>query len=172
MFIDERTSNFSIYTNNQELHSLYENHVNQINKNHDSGFDLFIPDDVIFEPNETKLVDLQVMVTKTDYTYFDNGDKTERSSHRTAFLVIPRSSIYKTPLIMRNSIGLIDCQYNGTLKVPLYNLSNETYILKKHTRIVQAVYDNLSSPHASIEKIGSMPESTNRGTGGFGSTGE
>src|SRR5271170_6216361 len=89
------------------------------NYSDDSGLDLHFPDDITFQPHETKLIDLKIIVKlgienifENKYTYYP-------------FLMIPRSSIYKTKLRLANSTGLIDKGYEGSLKLPLDNISNE-----------------------------------------------
>lgn len=81
---------------------------------------------------------------------------------------MPRSSIYKTPLLMKNSVGLIDGGYKGNIKAPLYNTSTEPYELKRGTRIVQLVNSDLSPITMKIVK---EHRETSRGSLGFGSTG-
>ena len=149
---------FFIYPKTQELYELYNAPV----KNHtdDSGIDLYIPDTVQIWPFETVLIDLKVVCTLE-----------EEDSTRKPFLVIPRSSIYKTPLMMKNSVGLIDSGYNGTLKVPVINLSKQVYILEKHTRLVQMMKADLSFQTFQVKDLHTNPNETTRGEGGFGSTG-
>jgi dUTPase len=99
--------------------------------------------------------------------------------------VFPRSSISKYNLILCNSIGLIDNEYRGTIKLrfkytpqPLdfkicennkicINI-NKNKIYKKGDKIGQLVFSKAINP--LIEVVDSF-ESTNRDSGGFGSTG-
>jgi dUTP pyrophosphatase len=80
---------------------------------------------------------------------------------------MPRSSISKTPLLMRNSIGLIDSGYVGNIKAPLYNTSSEPFELKRGERYVQLVNSNLDA--VSLQLVDKHRD-TSRGQGGFGST--
>ena len=67
-----------------------------------------------------------------------------------------------------NSPGTIDSDYRGEIKVILVNLSNEKFILNPGERIAQMIV----AKHERVEwdSCDSLEESE-RGTGGFGSTG-
>lgn len=85
-------------------------------------------------------------------------------------LLFPRSSISKTPLRMANSVGVIDSGFTGEIQVPLYNSSEvEIVDIEQHERIAQMVIVPLAD--VSIELVEELEE-TQRGTGGFGSTGK
>lgn len=85
-------------------------------------------------------------------------------------LLFPRSSISKTPLRMANSVGVIDSGFTGEIKVPLYNTSEvEIRDIDKYERIAQLVIVPLAD--VSLEIVDEL-EDTERGTGGFGSTGK
>lgn len=64
--------------------------------------------------------------------------------------------------------GTIDSDYRGTVKVKLYNLGNEPVVLRKGDRIAQGVIQPVVK--AKFETVSELSE-TDRGTGGFGSTG-
>lgn len=134
----------------------------------DSGLDLFIIEDQTIGPHETVLVDLGIKCQNRSidpcvWNWFTKGFYKYHS-----YLLLPRSSISKTPLLMRNSIGLIDAGYLGTLKVPLYNTSSEPFVIKKGQRYVQLVNADLSPIDFVLTDT---LRSTSRNTGGFGSTG-
>lgn len=84
-------------------------------------------------------------------------------------LLFPRSSISKTPLRMANSVGVIDAGFTGEIKVPLYNTSDvEIRDVEQYTRIAQLVIVPIAD--VSIEIVSELDD-TERGNGGFGSTG-
>lgn len=89
-------------------------------------------------------------------------------SRNESYYLVPRSSISKTPLIMVNSVGIIDAGYRGEIKVPLHNLGTENYTIKKGERLFQIVSRDLTP--INLEITTSLSE-TSRGSGGFGSTG-
>ena len=74
----------------------------------------------------------------------------------------------KTPLRMSNSVGVIDGGYRGTLKVAVDNVGGEDYWVRKGERIFQLCKGDLEGFEWEIvEALGE----TERGEGGFGSTG-
>jgi len=83
--------------------------------------------------------------------------------------VRPRSGLaVKKGITVLNSPGTIDSDYRGELKVILINLSSETAVIKPGERIAQLVV----APFARIEwELSNELSSTDRGEGGFGSTG-
>jgi len=82
----------------------------------------------------------------------------------------PRSGLaYKKGLTVLNSPGTIDADYRGEIGVILINLSEESFIIKDGERIAQMVI----APYTRAELINvEVLSSTERGVGGFGSTGE
>jgi dUTP pyrophosphatase len=83
-------------------------------------------------------------------------------------LLFPRSSISNTNFILANSVGVIDSSFRGEITFRFRKLHNfqETYY--SGSRIGQI----LIIPHPEVEFVESEELSeTNRGTGGFGSTG-
>ena len=81
----------------------------------------------------------------------------------------PRSGLAaKSQISILNTPGTIDADYRGELKVILINLSNKTFIVKKGLRIAQMVLCPVIK--ATLKEV-EVLESTERGSGGFGSTG-
>ena len=82
----------------------------------------------------------------------------------------PRSGLaFKNGITVLNSPGTIDADYRGEIKVLLVNLSNEEFTINDGERIAQMVV----AKHEQIkwEQV-SVLEESNRGAGGFGSTGK
>ncbi|XP_038207213.1 deoxyuridine 5'-triphosphate nucleotidohydrolase [Zerene cesonia] len=81
--------------------------------------------------------------------------------------VAPRSG-----LAVKNFIdvgaGVIDEDYRGNVGVVLFNHSDQDFIVKKGDRIAQLICERIYYP--KLEEVGVLSE-TNRGDGGFGSTG-
>jgi dUTP pyrophosphatase len=74
----------------------------------------------------------------------------------------------KKGITLINAVGTIDSDYRGELKVPLVNLSQEDYILEPGERIAQLVIAEYTRTEWELVDV---IDSTNRGSGGFGSTG-
>ena len=83
--------------------------------------------------------------------------------------VRPRSGLaYKLGLSMVNTPGTIDSDYRGEIGVILVNISNERIVLGKGERIAQLVFCPII--RAEFEVVEQL-DGTQRGEGGFGSTG-
>ncbi len=82
----------------------------------------------------------------------------------------PRSGLaYKNGITVLNSPGTIDADYRGEVKVLLINFSNEHFTIKNGDRIAQMVIAKYERVEWHlVEKL----DETERGTGGFGSTGK
>jgi dUTP pyrophosphatase len=81
----------------------------------------------------------------------------------------PRSGLaYKKGITVLNSPGTIDADYRGEIGVLLVNLSNEAFVVEDGERVAQMVI----AKHEQIDwqEVVELSE-TERGTGGFGSTG-
>jgi dUTP pyrophosphatase len=137
----------------------------------DSGIDIFVPEDIAFDwSHEVKFVSHKIQCK-----LIRNSDGMPVS-----YWLVPRSSIAKTPLMLANSVGLIDAGYRGDIIAALRYFPNTSYYsdgvirylrydLKKHTRLVQICAPDLKP--IRVELVDTLDE-TARGGGGFGSTGE
>jgi dUTPase len=99
-------------------------------------------------------------------------DGSEEDVH---YWLCPRSSIYKTGLVMANSQGVIDKSYRGTLMAPIWVVSPLAFmaaykeVAMEGSRLFQIVAPDMG--HISeVRIVESLPDSV-RGAGGFGSTG-
>ena len=95
----------------------------------------------------------------------DLGIRCQPNAH---FMLLPRSSMgSKTLLRQSNSVGVIDASYRGTLALVVDNLGADDHSIVAGTRLCQIV----GFRGQRIRwKIGCIDE-TDRGEGGFGSTG-
>jgi len=81
----------------------------------------------------------------------------------------PRSGLAaKNQLSVLNTPGTIDADYRGELKVILINLGAKSFIVENGTRIAQMVLCPIAK--ANLKEVKTL-EDTERGSGGFGSTG-
>ena len=138
----------------------------KINLDGDAGVDLFFPNRVNVPMGETLLVDFEINCKMVHVHELDDGHLFEEP---TSFMLVPRSSIFRTPLRQANNIGIIDSGYRGRIMVPVDNRSNEDYIIKPKERLFQLVHPSLKP--ISIELVNELDD-TKRGSGGFGSTGK
>lgn len=64
--------------------------------------------------------------------------------------------------------GVIDCDYRGEIMILMFNFSNEDFEVKKGERVAQLIIEKISLPDVvQVENL----DDTERGEGGFGSTG-
>jgi len=83
--------------------------------------------------------------------------------------VRPRSGLAtKFGVSMPNTPGTIDADYRGEVKVPLINLGRVPFTVEPGMRIAQMVLARVA--RAEVVEVDDL-EATDRGTGGFGSTG-
>lgn len=84
---------------------------------------------------------------------------------KTVGYIKSRSSMYSKGLI---TDGTIDEGYTGSIKVVLHNIGRKTQIVRRGDKIAQLVIHPIETPNIEIV---SKLENTERGDGGFGSTG-
>ena len=161
--INNNSNTLLIKPENENVKSYYKNH-SSYNKG-DSGLDLFVPNDIEVKCCETVFIDLQIKCELLD-----------KENKNISYYLYPRSSISKTPLILANSVGIIDAGYRGNIKaavkyIPSYDdiKSDEgsIYIIKKGTRLFQLCSPDLKELKF---KLSNTLSETSRGEGGFGST--
>ena len=81
----------------------------------------------------------------------------------------PRSGLAaKNQISVLNTPGTIDADYRGEIKVILINLGKKKFVVEKGSRIAQMVLCPIAK--AKIREVENL-EKTDRGSGGFGSTG-
>ena len=155
----------------------------------DAGFDLFAPgapdsrDDNNSDPsvlrfygpgrsqNPVNKLNLRVRCSARMFT--DTG-----KNFNTGYYMYPRSSISRTPLRLANSTGIIDAGYRGHLMGMFDvvnssdNLSEADYFGQKFDRYLQICAPGMVPIIVEIvNSIEELGEETERGSGGFGSTG-
>ncbi|AAO89850.2 dUTP diphosphatase [Coxiella burnetii] len=87
-----------------------------------------------------------------------------------AATILPRSGLgHKHGIVLGNLVGLIDSDYQGPLMVSCWNRGKEPYTINPGDRIAQlVVLPILKAQFAVVEEF----ELTERGAGGFGSSGQ
>jgi len=120
----------------------------------DAGADIFALEDTTIEPNETKLVKTGIAVA------IPVGYEIQ---------IRPRSGLsLKTGLRVANAPGTVDADYRGEVCVIMWNSGNETAEIKAGDKIAQMVINEV--PMIRWKEVTEL-SSTERGSGGFGSTG-
>jgi len=180
------------------LKNMYYAAVNKHNNNLlnnryiDSGFDLFLPEHE--DPNEyDKLGDTIRFfgigwnvnpVNKVDFKVKCSAQMMCDTGKQfsTGYYMYPRSSLSKTKLRLANSVGIIDSGYRGNL-IGMFDVVNidenlqgkdrdADYYAKANDRLLQICAPGLVPIYVEIiEDIYDLDIETERGEGGFGSTG-
>ena len=122
-----------------------------------AGLDLraCIDHPITLEPGATELIPTGLAIHIADPAY--------------AAIILPRSGLgHKHGIVLGNLVGLIDSDYQGPLMVSAWNRGRHAFVLEPMERLAQLVV----VPVQQIEfEIVDEFESSDRGAGGFGSTG-
>lgn len=119
-----------------------------------AGYDVYSKDDHYISPGHTRFLHTGV------YLSIPRGMHCE---------IRPRSGLStKRSLIIPNSPGTIDSDYRGEVLVALRNIGDEPQSISAGDRIAQMVF--IKHEEVEFEEVDTLDD-TNRGDGGFGSTG-
>ena len=125
-----------------------------------AGYDLYTTEDLSFGHNGCTL-DARTGIA------IHIGD------HRYMGLMAPRSSLHKHNLELANTIGIIDSDYQGEIVVKLKYTGNTVYTLPQGTRVAQLIIVPICVPgFDELPEVVEFSASSDRGDGGFGSTGQ
>ena len=122
-----------------------------------AGYDLFadLSEEVIIPPGGRAMIPTGISIALPGSEY--------------AALVYARSGLaVKHGITLSNGVGVVDSDYRGEIKVGLVNLSEEAFTVKPQDRIAQLVISPVVIP--DLAESADLEE-TERGAGGFGSTG-
>jgi dUTP pyrophosphatase len=87
-----------------------------------------------------------------------------------AAIIIPRSGLgHKHGIVLGNTVGLIDSDYQGPIMISCWNRSEEPFIIEPGERIAQLVI--IPVVHADFSIVVEFDNTTKRGEGGFGHSG-
>lgn len=123
-----------------------------------AGLDLraAINEAITIEPGQTILVPTGIAIHIADPTL--------------AAVILPRSGLgHKNGIVLGNLVGLIDSDYQGPLMISCWNRSDTAFVLNPMDRLAQLVF--VPVVQAQLTVVDSFT-TTDRGTGGFGSTGK
>lgn len=152
-------------------------HNTSILKSHypDSGFDIFVPTKSKINKNGVTKINMKIVGAM----FHKKADAYQNDCYKPiGYTMYPRSSISKTNLRMSNSTGIIDSGYRGdligafdyyptTVKDEL-----ETMYIEQYHRLLQICHPTLEP--FTVELVDNLSDlgNTERGAGGFGSTGK
>lgn len=120
----------------------------------DAGIDLFSVERVLIKPMDRKLVSTGIKIQLPENTEAQ---------------VRPRSGLaLKNGITLLNSPGTVDQGYRGEIKVLMINLGQDPFWVEENMKIAQMVIKPVE--RVQIEEVSELND-TERGEGGFGSTG-
>jgi dUTP pyrophosphatase len=131
----------------------------------DAGLDLYARETQIVPAKESATFDTGVHIELNKWDLTDSR-ATLIARFKTVGLLKSKSGLNVKHGIV--SDGVIDMGYTGSIKVKLHNLSGRDYTVNKGDKITQLVIVPIFTPE--LEVVDSLEE-TERGVGGFGSTG-
>lgn len=110
----------------------------------------------VLEPGEQRMFDtgLRVWIKDPNYGGF----------------MFARSGTGVRGLVLGNGTGVIDADYQGPLKVCLWNRGDKPFKITEGDRVAQLVIMPIASGY-TLQEVSDFTSETDRGTGGFGSTG-
>ncbi len=123
-----------------------------------AGADLYacIEESVTINPGDLKLIPTGVAIALPD-------------NSAVAYLYARSGLGVKHGICLANGVGVVDSDYRGEIMVGLCNVSGEPYTIEPNERIAQMVISPVIIPElVEVEKL----DETDRGEGGFGSTGK
>lgn len=122
--------------------------------NGDAGYDVSAREDVTIEPHSWKLVPTGIAIQVPQDCYVR---------------VAPRSGLSCRGVMV--GAGVVDSNYRGEIKVLLFNMNKDTLNIKLGDRVAQLIFERIYTPvleEVSYEEL----TASERGEGGFGSTGQ
>ena len=121
----------------------------------DAGYDLYSRIDAVLEPLSGMAIPVGFAIE------LPTGYEAQ---------IRPRSGLaVRHHITVTNSPGTVDANYRGEIKAILYNLGKEPFIIQRGDRIAQMVICEL--PEIELKEAATLSKS-DRGTGGFGSSGK
>jgi len=140
------------------INEMIKDHLPDYGSIGSAGLDLraCINEEITIKPGETALI-------PTGFAMFlKNPDY--------AACILPRSGLgHKHGIVLGNLVGLIDSDYQGELMVSCWNRSSENFTVNPLDRIAQMIIVPVMQANLNIVKDF---DATDRGSGGFGSTGK
>jgi dUTP pyrophosphatase len=117
-----------------------------------AGYDLSSVDDVNIPPRGMKLIDTGIGV---------------RIPYGTYARVAPRSGMSVKGTVV--GAGVVDADWRGAIKVVMFNMTDNEITVEKGNRIAQLIFERIDLP--VVKEVNELGD-TQRGSGGFGSTGK
>lgn len=119
----------------------------------DAGMDFYAAESIIIKPNERKVVKTGIKMAIPEGYVGLIWDKSGLAAKKG----------------IKTMAGVIDAGYRGEVGIVLHNLGGEDFLIEKNMKIAQMLIQPIHSPE--LEEVDNLDD-TQRGEGGFGSTGK
>jgi len=157
-------STLNIFIADEQLKNQYTSFVAKHNEQIKSscpnaGFDLLCPDAIEINDQAQLKLDTKIVCNMID-----------SDSKFCSYYLYPRSSVSKLPIRLANSVGIIDSGYRGHI-MGIFDILNKNVSLEQYSRVLQICSGDLKPFSVNIVESLEDLGTTERGSGGFGSTG-
>ena len=116
------------------------------------------------------VLDTPLTLQPNEVVMIETGLSIYIGDNNLAAVILPRSGLgHKSGIVLGNLVGLIDADYQGALKISCWNRSEVAFTIQPFDRIAQLVF--VPVIQAQFEVVDSFTIETDRGIGGFGSSG-
>lgn len=114
-------------------------------------------------------IDAPIQIASQETVLLPTGIAIYIADPNLAAVILPRSGLgHKHGIVLGNLVGLIDSDYQGELKISCWNRNADHFVVNPFDRIAQLVF--LPVVQAAFTVVDQFTE-TDRGQGGFGSSG-
>lgn len=140
-----------------------------------AAVDLYCTEDICVLPGEVKQIRTGIAIWIGSSEGSDNTHVVE-DNVRVAGMILPRSGLGSEGLVLANTIGVIDADYQGELLINVWNRNggsinplNDAIDLEAGDRFAQLMFVHIVKARWSV--VEDFSNSTGRSARGFGSTG-
>lgn len=114
-------------------------------------------------------IDAPIQLSPNETVLIPTGIAIHMGSSNMAALILPRSGLgHNHGIVLGNLVGLIDSDYQGELKISCWNRGGDHFTVNPGDRVAQMIFVPVMQP---VFKLVESFEATERGAGGFGSSG-
>lgn len=116
-------------------------------------------------------IDESMILAPNTVSFIPSGLAIYTKRNNVAIQILPRSGLgAKHGIVLGNLVGLIDSDYQGEIMITAWNRSLKPYTLEPQERVAQMIF--IPVLHFDFKEVNEFSNETNRGSGGFGSSGK
>ena len=136
----------------------------------DTGFDLFTCEDLVLKAYEKGMARTGLIFELPEGMGMQVRNKSGNTVKGVPVVLFDplRETIEESRIDITVYLGTVDCDYRGEVQIMVKNETHRVVIIPKHTKLAQGVLEKVI--HDDFEEVEEVND-TDRGEGGFGSTG-